>query len=415
MPSTTWGVVDPLLQAIISPQVSHVETCDIELIRHYSVTDPATFATIPGLFPLRRINIAEKAPQYPFLLHGLLAVCALHLQATEADIPTSRRLFYTEKASHWQQVALSSYIPMLNSITDQTCHSIFAFSAMLSGLSFAFLCQREQSGSAGAGTLFENIVNIFDLLLGAVAVADRASKWIEQCRTEPLIIPIKATLARADDSVDIEAQNAIKRLVAGASAANVAEVGRASEFADIDISVIFDSAIPELRNVFRCLGMAGTDRFVGVIGWPAFVKSSYVTLLKQRHPAALVVLAYYGVALHALDHAWWLKGVGSKIVNAVATIVGTRYGQDWQTLLQWPLGRIAQPYHRTGSATTQDSPHSISFSTSSSGSSPAFEFAFRYTYSNDLAEPRATDTGDQSSLPLVDTGIASSAPVHGAT
>lgn len=386
-PSTPWNALNPLFQAVMCAQVRHVEMNDLELIHHCSVTDSAAFTTIPGLFPVLRINIAEKAPNYPYLLHGILAVSALHLKSTTANIPESNRLFYARKAEIHRQMALSSYISTLNSINHKTCHSVFAFSAILAGLGFGFMSWSEQDGHADADTYIDNIVSIFDLLLGAVAVANAASAWIEKCRSEPLVLPIRATLQRVDSRIEVEVQHALENLIPGIQGAQVTEIERDTQFANIDIEVIYSSAIPELHNAFRCLGRTEPDKFIGVIGWPAFVKNSYVSLLKQRHPAALVVLAYYGVTLHALDHAWWLRGVGSNLVKSVAAIVGTRHGTEWQDLLQWPLNRIGSPDQNSNLITIAGAPPSTSDGSRTPKSTPPFDIAFGYTYANDFAEP----------------------------
>ena len=233
----------------------------------------------------------------------------------------------------------------------------------------------------------DGIISIFDLLLGAVAVANAASTWIKECRSEPLVIPMKAILQREDSYIEIEVQNALENLVSGIQVANATNIERDTHFANIDIDVIYSSAIPELHNAFRSLGRTEPDRYIGVIGWPAFVNSSYVSLLKQRHPAALVVLAYYGVTLQALDHAWWLRGIGSNLVKSVAAIVGKRHGTEWQDLLKWPLNRIRQPHQRPNPITVVGTSPSMSGASRIPESPPPFDVAFGYTYANDIVEP----------------------------
>ena len=383
-PSTPWSTIDPLLQAVISPRRAHVEIHDIELIHHYSATNSTAFTTIPGLFPLRRVDIAiGRVPEHPYLLHGILAVSALHLQSTTENMPNSKRLFYAQKASLHQQLALSSYIPTLNNINPQTCHFVFGFSAILAGLGFGFLCTPERNGIADPEELITRITTIFDLLLGTVAVANASSRWIKSY--EPLVVPFKSILGREDVPIEFEVQTALERLFSGIHLANALEVERDVVHANINISVIFNSAIPDLQKAFRCIGRKEPDNFLGVIGWPAFVDSSYVTLVKQRHPAALVVLAYYGAALHALNHAWWLRGVGSHVVEAVSAIIHDKHGDIWQNLLQWPLDRVGRP--APGAAPSIQLRLTEMGMTSHPSETPTpFDTAFTYTYANDFVE-----------------------------
>ncbi|KAH8822054.1 hypothetical protein F5884DRAFT_110344 [Xylogone sp. PMI_703] len=316
---TPWTVMDPLIQAAVSLQLPKVEVNDLELIHHYASTNSETFTSMPGLFALKQTNnIAGKVARYPYLLHGILAVSALHLQAITGNTSESKRIHYTERAFTHQQLALSSYVPILHSIDDKTCHSIFAFSVILAGLELGFVSHQGQAQYPQTDTYLNNVIHIFDLLLGAVTVANAASAWIENCRSEPLAIPLKAVMERKNRPVNSQMQDTLTALSAGIRLAHSIQIQREPESAHQDLSIIYSSVIPELWNAFCCLGMREPDKFIGTIGWPAFVDSSYVSLLKQRHPAALVVLAYYGVILHSLDHAWWLRGVGSQLIRSIA-------------------------------------------------------------------------------------------------
>ena len=337
---------------------------------------------MPGLFALKQADVAAKVAQYPFLLHGILAVSALHLRAATVNVTESKHSQYTEKAATHHQLALSSYIPRLNSIDDKTCHSIFVFSTILASLEFGFLCTQEHGQGVHADRFLSGVVHIFDLLLGAVTVANAASVWIEECRSEPLLVPIRAMMHREEIPIDSQVQDALTVLLAGIHSIELQKELASTQ----DLSVIYDSALPELWNAFRCLGMKEPDNFKGTIGWPAFVDSSYVSLVKQRHPAALVVLAYYGVILHALDHAWWLRGVGSKLIKSVAIAISTMQVEEWQGLLQWPLEKIGQPHRHLNKAlvtsllplTGSESVNPTNFTT--------FRTAFDHLYTNGLEE-----------------------------
>jgi hypothetical protein len=290
-PNTT---IDPSLHSIISLGLPEVDISDLELVYHYLYTDSETFDTIPGLFPVRQLNIAEKAREYPYLLYGLLAVSALHLQFSARSLPISKRLSYVDKAISHQQRALSSYISKLSSVDEKTCHSIFGFSVILAGTAFGFLRYPEPCHKLDAKTYVSKVISVFELLLGAVAVANTASAWISHCNTESLVVPIRKPLHFEDADIEVEVQNALRDLAPRIRAAQATECKRSPDWAAVDISVVYNSAIPELCNVFRHLGRSTPDNFRGVVGWAAVVDGSYTSLLKQGHPAALVVLAYYG-------------------------------------------------------------------------------------------------------------------------
>ena len=295
---------------------------------------------MPSFYPFRTVTCPEKAAGHPYLLHGILAVSALHLQSTTRATQAPKRLHYAEKATTHQQLALQSYIPRLKSIDEESCHAIFAFSAALSGLAFGFLCTPGYDESVHPDEYIGKMLGIFDLLLGAVAVAKEVNVLIKQKELPPLLYPNKTILHREDSLIHAEMKDALERLSPGIRLAHEIECRKGHPYAHQDLSVIYDSAIPELRNAFRCLGKTEPELIQGVIGWSAFVDKTYITTLRQRHPAALVVLAYYGVALHALDYTWWLHGIGLEVVKSVAAVLAMMGAQEWQHLLQWPLQRV---------------------------------------------------------------------------
>ena len=217
-------------------------------------------------------------------------------------------------------------------------------------------------------------------------MANEASSWIPSCRQEPLAIPVRAILHHQDNVLETELDQKLATLYHGVRRACTADRERNPETGKVDLSVIYDSAIPELRNVFCCLRRSEPDNFRGVIGWSAFVDASFVSLLKAFHPAALCVLAHYGVALHMLEQAWWLRGVGSLLLSSVATIIQTIYGEEWQELVQWPLGMVHRPVKETASSVAGGESGVLILRGQARRQLTAFETAFAFTYANELVD-----------------------------
>ena len=70
-----------------------------------------------------------------------------------------------------------------------------------------------------------------------------------------------------------------------------------------------------------------------VIGWPVFLLPEFTTALRARDPLSIVILAYYGAALHTLGDTWWLKGIGARLVRAVEHIMDA----EMHHLMQWAV------------------------------------------------------------------------------
>ena len=332
------------IQEVLALGIPQVREFDAELISHFLLTDAATFNTVPGLSNVRYLNLPEKAPQYPYLLYGLLSISALHLRlvAGESNADSTRSLHLVERARTHQQLALSAYIARLGNINSETCQSIFTFSVILAGLGFGFLSSVDSPDILDADVYVGRIVNIFELLRGAVAVADEARTWIVEGESARRKNQWGVTALSEAAREQCDMHTALQELQVGLESALVAEYKRTENPFPEDILGSCTSSLPELSEVLCQVRhkLFGVDILRAVLTWPGVVPKTYVALLRKGHPAALVVVAYYGVALHALGGAWWLRGAGFRLVRSVTDIVTKRHGQDWQDLLQWPLSMV---------------------------------------------------------------------------
>ena len=132
--------------------------------------------------------------------------------------------------------------------------------------------------------------------------------------------------------------------------------------------------------------MAEPDNLKAVLGWPASVNHSYGTLVKERRPAALVVLAHYVVALHCLTQAWWLRDLGRDIVMAVDSLFRRAGIEDWHKLLQWPLSKVQQPMEEIQNRSRVSSKVPLGTTDSTSRALGSFELAFEYITTIGFAE-----------------------------
>ena len=58
---------------------------------------------------------------------------------------------------------------------------------------------------------------------------------------------------------------------------------------------------------------------------------------RQRHPAALVLLAYWCCLVHNHSNYWWWGDRGKRVVRAVAEVLEDR----WRHYLEWPLQYVS--------------------------------------------------------------------------
>jgi hypothetical protein len=70
--------------------------------------------------------------------------------------------------------------------------------------------------------------------------------------------------------------------------------------------------------------------------WPVQVSQDYLDLLKDRDPAALILLAHYCILLAQLDSHWYMSGYSKKLFSRIYN----QLDQEWRQWLHWPLEEI---------------------------------------------------------------------------
>ncbi len=71
--------------------------------------------------------------------------------------------------------------------------------------------------------------------------------------------------------------------------------------------------------------------------WPLSASDGYIKLLRERHPAALVVLSHYCVVVHATESkTWFTRGWASKVIRAIEATLPP----EWAEMIQWPLESV---------------------------------------------------------------------------
>lgn len=71
-----------------------------------------------------------------------------------------------------------------------------------------------------------------------------------------------------------------------------------------------------------------------VITWFTYLPQNFVTLITQRTPRALIILAHYAVFLKLTTRVWWLIGVGDTSVRDICTFLGPAWFDDLEVPLE---------------------------------------------------------------------------------
>jgi hypothetical protein len=280
-----------------------------------------------------KTTIPSLSLKHLYLKHGLLSLAAMHLHH---QCSPEARPFYFELASLHQDKALEYFIPQLEVITEETCHALFAFSILLPALQYSFLTVPRELHSSQ--DLIDRIIINFDYLIGATVISSGADEWIVNGIVAPLVT-IRKLESIIPDLIQ-EPQNSINALMYSISQSSTLNNNHTlqskSHTENATLLSIYKHSIDMLSNAFPSAD--SNRRYLdATIGWPYFVGLDFLGLLKENDPIALVILGFYGVALHSFKSFWWLDRMGARLVEAVSHVISPTH----LPLLQWPLAMIS--------------------------------------------------------------------------
>lgn len=97
-------------------------------MHHFSTSACTTLAQRPDIQRVWRDEIPREATRHPFVMHGLLAVSALH----KAHLLTSsEREAFLDVSAHHQALGLRDFTPCLEAVSGENWRGVYCFSSMV--------------------------------------------------------------------------------------------------------------------------------------------------------------------------------------------------------------------------------------------------------------------------------------------
>ncbi|QSS59627.1 C6 zinc finger domain-containing protein [Histoplasma capsulatum] len=322
--SSTTSVIGPPPNTSTIPRSSGLDVIDLELLHHYTTF---TYKTLPSgatsdQHEIWQIQVVQLGFQHEFLLRGILAVAALHL----SYLHPQRREPLALRASTHQSIAVKALHEVLNRVDPFNCVAIFAFSCILVALTFAAPTNPAlpgvQDGYQGAQ---KEILDWFHMVRGCNSVLQTQWGTLSRSFLAPLLH--KAMTQQTAPSHDVHDSDRVTDLLRLCSSERVAQ--------DRETANAYALAIHQLLNAYTQVSILSERKqdFVPVIFvWPIAIPQTYLKLLGERKPEAMVILAHYSALLQRLDDQWFMKGWARYLVKQIEMTLG----EEWQPWLCWP-------------------------------------------------------------------------------
>ena len=266
-----------------------------------------------------RYLVPEEAVAHPFLMHGILAVSAIHLSRIKDD---HRRSIYTNLAVAHQNQALALFRTLLGDINDSNAKAMFAFASVVVLYTFGFPHESEPSDPfASIDDLYQTIV----LTRGVQQVINKVSASLRDSSFSHLF-----QVKDNEHFLQEDARLALEELLeANRSCGAHNELHDTEAYEDTIYKLI--DMMGRIQQDLNSMTIAGR--------WAIRVKAKYVELVRDHDPLALVILSYYCAMLHCLcrlGRHWCLDNWSFRVSKAIWMVLD----DQWRPLTRWPMMQV---------------------------------------------------------------------------
>lgn len=280
------------------------------------------------------------SPPQPFLMHGLLAVSALHC----AHLHPHQHPHYTHLSTHHQTLALSLFTTTLPTLSPTTSPAFLLLSSFIFLLNTYPLACAQSLGNTPL--TIPSIVQSLSLLRGTQSLLLLSPDVWQHARSGPLReLFVHIAPAAHPGGPFVEKLDAL---------VDALRQGLTGTPASATKRVALLAAVEALRHTYALLSAArAADRRDRLWTWAVVVPEEVLGLLGEECPVALVVLAYFcvlvaGVECGGVDRGeeqWFLKGWSGGVMECVVGVLEGKEeeGQEegvWREWVEWPVSCV---------------------------------------------------------------------------
>lgn len=293
---------------------------DLELMIQWCNTTFKTLSRSEQTDPIWRNYVPEEALSHPFLMHGILAVSALHLARTGPD--PSRRGSYLNRAVAHQNQALALFRDLLGDVNDSNAKAMFAFAGIVVIYSFAF---PHTPGVQDPVSCVEDLLQVLVLARGVqqVIYAPRDFRDFLGASSFAPILQVEEIRGPIPEDASVQ----LRRLHEANDACAARDADHEQE--------VYERAIVNLEEMLSwCYSGMRANTIAG--RWAIRLAPRFMVLLREQEPLALIMLAHYGVLLRYLQHRWCFDEWSVRASKVVWAILD----DQWRPLVEWAMKEI---------------------------------------------------------------------------
>jgi Fungal specific transcription factor domain len=289
----------------------------LELLHHFCTVTIETLTPDPSQQKIWLSPAIKFGLSFPFLMHEILAIAALHL----AHCRPERQDHYYTRATELQSHALNGFNTIQKNVGASNCGAIMIFASLLA---LHVLADPSRRRGLNFSEYLDHFLGCINLMRGVrhVVISDWW-RYLSESELKPLL-----QVRDLEQPYDIPDE-----------CRELAQLTRNVNLSTASIKA-YDAAIERLQWNLAVSGvpMQSHSTIRWVLAWPAQLKDDYIELLHERRPEALIILAYYGALLHFYRESWAVGDAGAFLIRSINAHTGAYWGR-W---MAWP-NRVMEP------------------------------------------------------------------------
>ncbi|KAG9243796.1 hypothetical protein BJ878DRAFT_442629 [Calycina marina] len=320
-------------------QPANFTMLDLEILHHWTTRSVESFVDFDSCVDLFRITVVDMGLEYPFLMHEILALTALHM----SKVRPHKATIYQLAARTHLDAGLAMFQPEMANLNAQNCHACWAFSTMV----FTHMWASQDPGKPSQ-LFFAPPVNIFEdtdqtqhvkwiqLHRGSLKMLRDLFPSLREGPLLPLFEPWKGMDPVAKSPLSPDEVGPLTEL----------SNAWANSHRDQAYKDILSAAAASLCRVFSLLTYnPKISKLSAVMSWFSNISDEFLKMLEDKHPEALLIVAYYCVALKRADNMWWVREKPENLLRTVMTELlastqATQAKQAWDRWMEWPKSQV---------------------------------------------------------------------------
>lgn len=270
-------------------------------------------------------HIPNEAAKHSFLMHGVLALSALHIACSK---PTQAAKYASLCDKH-QASALASYRQILTHITDDVANALFALATILSISSLARATLRASEMEGQQYISVESICELLYLTRGVREVKEATGELVTKG-------PFSVVLFGHQMSADVQVTMSPSILGVFRELERMVH----EHCMEVDQRKHCSEAITHLYSVFETMlakYSLGDLEMGHIWRWTAMLSYDFIKMVQAEYPPALIITAHFTVASMMLREMWFVSTWGNLALDGIRIALKGQL----EEYLRWPEEQMA--------------------------------------------------------------------------